>query len=148
MNDEGQVIAEAALIAQAVEGAEGLEAAVSLVGLEQEGCVVDLSAADAGEQRGADQHVVDAAPSALKTVGALCAVSAASLGADVVEPAVCQILQGGRVGIVVEVAGHDDLGISGQLTDGLHEAVGHQPAVGARLPFAAIAAGGMDDENV
>ena len=65
------MVAEAALVAVAVEGAEGLDAAVFLVFFKEEGGVVDVGLLDTVEQYRTDEDVVDAAPAALIAVSAL-----------------------------------------------------------------------------
>ena len=92
--------------------------------------------------------MVDALPAALIAVGATGTMGALGVAGDVMKTVRLQEAEDGTVGIVVEVASHQHLGMRGQLSDGRHQTVGHQLAVGTGLPLTAIAAGGMYHKDV
>ena len=64
------MVAEAALVAVAIIGPEGLDAAVLFIFFKKEGGIVDIDRVDSMAQGGADQHMVDAFPAAFVAIGA------------------------------------------------------------------------------
>ena len=79
------MVAEATLIAIAIEGAEGFDSSVFVVFFQEERGIVDVGLGNAMEQRGTDQDVVDALPLALIAIGALSTMSTLSLSCDVMQ---------------------------------------------------------------
>ena len=92
--------------------------------------------------------MVDAVPLALVAVGAQGAPCCPpGRCADVDQPAVSELLQRMAVGIVVEVARHDDISLH-QRCCGLQQRFGHALSVRACGQLAAIAAGSMYYEHM
>ena len=87
------MVAEASLIAVAVIGTEGFHAAIMPIVLQQEGGVIDKRPLDSIEQCCADQHVVDALPAPLITIGTLGTVGAASIPGDIMQALLFKMLQ-------------------------------------------------------
>lgn len=110
-DDEGQVVAEAALIAVTNEGTEGFYTAVLFVLLHEKRGVVDEGLVYGTDKSGADEDVVDALPAAVIAVGAGGTVQTSGCGGNVVQAVVSQVEQGWTVSKVIEVAADDDLGI-------------------------------------
>ena len=78
------MVAEAALILVAVEGAAGFPAAVGVLWLQEEGGIVDVDAVHSLGQGRGEEDVVEGVPFAAIAVGALCtACGSCGLGADV-----------------------------------------------------------------
>ena len=69
-NYQRQVVAEAALIAVAINSTERFDTTVIFVFLKKEGGIVDIDRVDSMAQGGADQHMVDAFPAAFVAIGA------------------------------------------------------------------------------
>ena len=84
-DDEGQVVAKAALVAVAIISAEGLEATVLFVFFKEEGGIVDIGAINGRAKRTTDQYVVDALPTAFVAIGALGAMLSPRLLRDIME---------------------------------------------------------------
>lgn len=108
-DDEGQVVAEAAVVAITDEGAEGLDTSVFFVVFQQKGGIVDEHLRDMVAQSVADQHVVDALPPSLIAVGTLGTMRTAGITRGIVKAVLLHILKRGAVGIVVEIASDNDL---------------------------------------
>ena len=93
--------------------------------------------------------MVYALPASLIAIGALgLSVKPWRLVCHVVQPPPHQILQGGRVSIIVEVATHHNLCPCRQCADGLHQSFRHQQTVRSGGLLATIAAGGMHYKDV
>ena len=92
--------------------------------------------------------MVDALPLARIAVGTLGAMCATGSTADVMQSMLLQKLKRGTIGIVVEVAGDNDLGMRRQLADDTDNAPHDLEAVGTCGALTSIAAGGMDDEDM
>ena len=79
------MVAEAALIAVAIIGTEGLDASVLFVFFKKEGGIVDIGAINGRAKRTTDQYVVDALPTAFVAIGALGAMLPPRLLRDIME---------------------------------------------------------------
>ena len=112
---------------------------------------MDAAVDEHGEQGVAHEDMVDAAPASLVLVGAPCALVPFALGRDVGEAHfLAEIGQGAVGGVVVEVAGHDDVPRTGEAdgVDGLADALRHTHTVGAGGPLAVDTTGGVYHEHV
>ncbi len=109
-DDEGEVIAEAGLVAVAVEGAERLHAPHLLVGFEQEGGIVNGRRGDAGMERGRYEHMVDLFPASLVSVVGRRTVEAHGLRRGTLQALRKDETQGMVVERGVEVACNEDVG--------------------------------------
>ena len=142
------MVAEAPLIAIAIEGAEGFHSSVFLVFFQQEGGIVDVGLGNAMEQRGTDQDVVDALPPALIAIGALSTMSALSLSCDVMQFGRGKILESRTVSIVVEIACHNDFGVGRQRADNTHQSFGYYSTIRTGSPLPTKTTGGMNHKDV
>ena len=84
-DDEGEVVAEAALIEVAIISTEGLEATVLFVFFKEEGSIVDVGLCDGIVQIRTNEDMVDALPTAFVAIGALGAMLSPRLLRDIME---------------------------------------------------------------
>ena len=142
------MVAETALVTEAIEGTEGFVATIDLFLLQEEGGIVDVGPHDARGQQLRDKDVVEGMPVATETVGAA-GMSLQALGrtTDVLQSCTLQQEQRGIVGIVIEIACHDGtcLSYGGEM---VNERAGYLQPIGPCLQLTAVAAGGMDDIEV
>ena len=79
------MVAEAALVAVAIIGAEGFDASVLFVFFKEEGGIVDVGLCDGIAQIRTNEDMVDALPTAFVAVGALGAMLSPRLLRDIME---------------------------------------------------------------
>ena len=79
------MVAEATLIAIAIIGTEGLDAAVLFVFFKEEGGIVDVGLCDGIAQIRTNEDMVDTLPTAFVAIGALGAMLSSRLLRDIME---------------------------------------------------------------
>ena len=84
-DDEGEVVAEATLIAVTIIGTEGLDTSVFIVFFKEEGGIVDEGVRNRVAQSSTYEYVVDALPLAFVAIGALGAMGTHSMTGDVMQ---------------------------------------------------------------
>ena len=100
--------------------ASWFHAAVFLVGFQQEGRVVDMAVDELPGRCSVAENMVEAAPQAMKAIGAFCPVSSLCLCRYLYETMADEELERGVRRIVVEVASDDDAGLWRQGSDRIH----------------------------
>lgn len=114
------MVAESAKVSRTQIGAERFLAAIFLIVLQQKGSIAYVAFLLLPCQRAAAKYLVQTSPLTMPAIGGLGTVPSLCIAGDVDKVVLIQPFQGGRVVVVIEVAGYDNPGLSVETVDGIY----------------------------